>query len=130
MFVPDSTAWIDFSHGKLTAQTDIMKRELVFRRLVVTDIIIMEFLQGFREDRDYANGVKFMRGMVYKSFYGRRHMEQAAANYRTLRKRGITIRKPNDVVIATFCIENGFTLIHHDRDFDPMEQYLGLLVAH
>jgi predicted nucleic acid-binding protein len=130
MLVPDSTVWIDFSHGKLTAQTDIMKRELVFRRLVVTDIIIMEFLQGFREDRDYTNGVKFIRGMVYKSFYGRRNMELAAANYRVLRKQGVTIRKSNDVVIATFCIKNGFTLVHHDRDFDPMEHYLGLLVAH
>jgi predicted nucleic acid-binding protein len=47
-----------------------------------------------------------------------------------LRKQGITIRKPNDVLIATFCIENGFTLIHNDRDFTPMEQYLGLHVAH
>jgi predicted nucleic acid-binding protein len=128
--VPDSTVWIDFSHGKLTPETDIMQRELVSRKLIVTDVIIMEFLQGFREDKDYANGVKLMHGMYYTSFYGKRHMEKAAANYRVLRKRGITIRKPNDVLIATFCIENGFTLVHHDHDFDPMEQYLGLQVAH
>jgi len=45
-----------------------------------------------------------------------------------LRKQGITVRKTIDVIIATFCIENGFPLIHNDSDFDPMEEILGLIV--
>ena len=50
----------------------------------------------------------------------------AAANYRFLRARGITIAKLADLIIGTFCIERGHTLLHSDRDFEPMERLLGL----
>jgi predicted nucleic acid-binding protein len=53
---------------------------------------------------------------------------QAAHNYRVLRRKGITIRKTADLIIGTFCIEQGHTLLHDDRDFDPMHAHLGLQV--
>jgi predicted nucleic acid-binding protein len=52
----------------------------------------------------------------------------AAENYRRLRKRGVTVRKSVDVLIATWCIENDVELLHADRDFDAMEP-LGLKVV-
>ena len=52
----------------------------------------------------------------------------AAANYRHLRQKGITVRTTIDYLIATFCIESGFALLHNDRDFDPFEKHLGLRV--
>jgi predicted nucleic acid-binding protein len=54
---------------------------------------------------------------------------KAAANYRFLRRRGITIRKTIDLLIGTFCIERGHALLHSDRDFAPMERFLGLQTA-
>ena len=51
---------------------------------------------------------------------------RAAANYRFLRIRGITIRKTIDIMIGTFCIERGHALLHSDRDFEPMVRLLGL----
>jgi predicted nucleic acid-binding protein len=54
---------------------------------------------------------------------------KAAANYRLLRRRGITIRKTIDLLIGTFCIERGHTLLHSDRDFAPIESLLGLQTA-
>jgi len=45
---------------------------------------------------------------------------QSAKNYRKLRKFGITVRKTIDVIIATFCIVEKLTLLHDDRDFDPI----------
>ena len=53
---------------------------------------------------------------------------QSAANYRVLRARRITIRKTIDCLIATFCLENNLVLLHSDRDFDPFERHLGLIV--
>ncbi len=50
-------------------------------------------------------------------------------NYRLLRARGITIRKTIDLIIGTFCIERGHSLLHSDRDFEPMERLLGLRAA-
>ena len=54
---------------------------------------------------------------------------KAAANYRFLRGRGYTIRKNNDLIIGTYCIENGYELLHNDRDFQPMADHLGLQLA-
>jgi hypothetical protein len=54
---------------------------------------------------------------------------QAARNFRALRKRGVTIRKTIDTVIATRCIEDGYDLLHNDRDFDPFAKHLGLRVV-
>jgi len=51
----------------------------------------------------------------------------AARNYRSLRRRGITIRKTIDLLIGTWCIESGRPLLHNDRDFHPMARHLGLI---
>lgn len=53
----------------------------------------------------------------------------AARNYRLLRQRGITIKSSVDVLIATFCLANGYALLHHDRDYDYFERELGLRVV-
>jgi len=54
---------------------------------------------------------------------------QAAKNFRELRVLGVTVRKTIDTVIATWCIENGYDLLHNDRDFDPFAKHLGLRVV-
>ena len=69
-----------------------------------------------------------MDNLEYRDFPGKDIAIQAANNYRKLRKQGITVRKTIDVIIATFCVENRFPLIHNDRDFDPMEAILRLIV--
>ena len=54
---------------------------------------------------------------------------RAARNYRKLRALGVTVRKTADIIIGTFCIEHRHVLLHDDRDFAPMEEHLGLMVA-
>jgi predicted nucleic acid-binding protein len=54
----------------------------------------------------------------------------SAQNYRFLRKRGITVRKTIDCLIATFCLDGRHSLLHRDQDFDPFEAHLGLQVVH
>ncbi|RLB78185.1 MAG: VapC toxin family PIN domain ribonuclease, partial [Deltaproteobacteria bacterium] len=51
---------------------------------------------------------------------------QSAENYRTLRKKGITVRKTIDIIIGTFCIVENIPLLHDDRDFDPLTEHLSL----
>jgi predicted nucleic acid-binding protein len=55
---------------------------------------------------------------------------QAAKNFRALRVLGVTIRKTIGTIIATRCIESGYSLLHNDRDFDPFAKHLGLRVVH
>jgi len=128
MIVADTSVWIDYVKGIDAPHTDMLDNELIRNRVVTGDIIITEFLQGFKNDREYLAAKHIMDSLEYKDFLGKEIAIQTANNYRKLRKQGITVKKTIDVIIATFCIENGFPLIHNDRDFDPMEEILGLIV--
>ena len=69
-----------------------------------------------------------MDSLEYRDLVGREIAVVASQNYKALRKAGITVRKTIDVLIATFCIKNDLELIHNDKDFDAMEEKLGLKV--
>ena len=43
--------------------------------------------------------------------------------------RTINIRKTIHTMIATFCIENDFLLLHSDKGFQPFQLLLGLQVV-
>lgn len=128
MIVVDTSVWIDYVNGVVTPQTNILDIELENSRIATGDLIITEFLQGFREDSQFLEAKDLMDSLEYYDFVGKEVAINAAQNFRRLRKKGITIRKTIDVLIATFCIEYGFELLHSDRDFDPMEEVLGLKV--
>ena len=128
MIVADTSVWIDYVKGIDAPHTNILDYELIYNRVVTGDIIMVEFLQGFKSDREYLIAKQIMENLEYRDFLGKEIAIQAANNDRKLRKQGFTVRKTIDVIIATFCIENGFPLIHNDRDFDPMEEILGLIV--
>ncbi len=128
MIVSDTSVWIDYVNGVVSPQTNILDIELENRRVATGDLIIVEFLQGFREDKQFQEAKDLMDSLEYYDFVGRELAIKAAQNFRKLRKMGITIRKTIDVLIATFCIEYGFELLHNDRDFDPMEKVLGLRI--
>ena len=128
MIVADTSVWIDYVNGVVTPQTNILDIELENRRVATGDLIIVEFLQGFREDKQFQEAKALMDSLEYYDFVGREIAISAAQNFRKLRKKAITIRKTIDVLIATFCIEYGFELLHNDRDFDPMEEVLGLRI--
>lgn len=128
MIVADTSAWIDYFRGVVAPHTNVLDRELSRARIITGDLIIAEFLQGFREEKDFLLARQLMERLEYRDMAGKDMAIAAAQNYRCLRRNGITVRKTMDVLIATFCIENGFPLIHNDRDFDPMEELLGLEV--
>ena len=128
MIVADTSVWIDYVCGIEAPHTNILDYELQHNRIITGDLIIAEFLQGFREEKDYQAAKRIMESLEYRDFAGREKAHQAAQNFRKLRKKGITVRKTINVIIATFCIEGGYELIHNDRDFDPMEEVLGLIV--
>ena len=128
MIVADTSAWIDYVRGIDAPHTHLLDYELDHNRIIAGDLIITEFLQGFHSEKDYRAAKEIMESLEYHDFVGKKIALLSAQNFRILRKKGITVRKTIDVIIATFCIENGFELLHNDRDFDPMEEMLGLQV--
>jgi predicted nucleic acid-binding protein len=97
--------------------------------VVMGDLILTEVLQGFKSDRDFRTARTFLEVLPFRQMGGYQVALQSARNCRKLRKTGITVRKTIDVIIATFCIIEGLTLLHDDRDFDPIASHFSLKTA-
>jgi len=128
MVVVDTTVWIDYILGLDTPYTNALDHELLNNQVITGDLLMTEFLQGFRNDRDFEVAKKIMDSLIYCDMLGKDIALKSAMNFRFLRKNGITIRKTADIIIGTFCIEHELPLLHNDKDFEPMEKYLGLQV--
>ncbi len=126
MVLVDSSVWIDFFNGRRSGNTSILRRLLPSERLLVGDLILVEVLSGFRSDADFGKARELLATLKYTDLVGADVAFLAAENYRLLRRRGVTVRKMVDVVIASFCVLHGHHLLHTDRDFDAMEPHLGL----
>ncbi len=124
----NSSVWIDFFNGQSTPRTDALDAMLGRERIVVGDLILTEVLQGFRRESDFAKAKTALESFEVRAMLGPERAVSAARAYRLLRARGVTVRKTIDVMIGAFCIDEGFVLLHDDRDFDPMVDVLGLKV--
>jgi len=125
----DTSVWINYFKGENCPETDRLDWALENDVVVMGDLILLEILQGFRNDRDYNRAKKYLESLRQFELFGTDMVDKCANNYRQLRKKGITIRKTADVIIASFCIENNLPLLFTDRDFVPFVQKLGLRSA-
>ena len=130
MIVVDTTVWVDYLQGAQNAETDWLDQELDRQRLALTDIIFCEVLQGLSDDATAKEVEDLLLRFEMFATGGVDLAREAARNYRTLRRRGRTVRKTIDCLIATFCIRERHSLLHRDRDFDPFEKFLELSVVH
>ncbi len=130
MIVVDSSVWIDYFRNADTPQVALLDSMFGRSRLAVGDLIAAEVLQGVRDEREYKWVKKTLDTFAHIDLCDYDLALKAADNYRALRSKGITIRKTIDTVIATRCIEDGLTLLHADRDFEPFTEHLGLKVAY
>jgi len=129
MILVDSGVWIDYFNGVDNQQTDTLNGTLGTKPVAVGDLILTEVLQGFRVDKDYMTAKSLFEDLIIFDLVGKDMAIKSAENFRTLRKKGITIRKPIDVIIASFCIERKLPLLFSDRDFTPFIKNLGLISA-
>lgn len=126
MVVVDSSVWIDYFIGKETLHTKRLDDLLSSTIIVVGDLVLAEVLQGFREDRDYKIAKSLLEELEMVTMAGIDIALKSADNYRFLRKKGLTVRKTMDCLIATFCIQNNLPLLYSDKDFDVFSKHLGL----
>lgn len=129
MILVDSSVWVDYFNGRATGETDYLDALLGREPVAIGDLILAEVLQGFRSDASYAAAKNLMASLTVHELLGPAMALKVAENYRTLRKKGITVRKTADTIIATFCIERGILLLYSDRDFNPFVRHLGLKPA-
>ena len=129
MIVVDSSVWIDFFHGVSTPEVERLDGLLGVTPLAIGDLVLVEVMQGFRTDQDVATARQLFRSLALLAMLGGSNAWKAAENVRQLRRKGITVRKTVDGIIATACIEANLPLLFSDRDFQPYVEHLGLELA-
>jgi len=130
VIIADTSVWIDYLNGRITPQTDLLDDTLVEGTLAIGDIILLEILQGIRDDQQYKKVKTKLSLLEQHNMLSTPIVFKCVNNYRSLRKKGITIRKTNDVIIASFCIDQKIQLLYVDRDFKPFCEHLGLRSAY
>lgn len=129
MILVDSSVWIDYFNGIDSRETNKLDESLGIQPVALGDLILVEVMQGFRSDKDYKTAENVFSDIAVFDLLGKENALKCANNFRVLRKRGITIRKTVDVIIATFCIENKLPLLFSDKDFKPFVKHLQLTEA-
>ncbi|ALA60116.1 PIN domain nuclease [Nitrospira moscoviensis] len=130
MIIVDTTVWVDYFRGTRSAQVDWLESRLTKERFGLTDLILCEALQGVTTNSMFRMvQEELLRLEIFETGTVELAIE-AAANYRRLRVAGWTVRRTIDCLIATFCLAEGYALLHNDRDYDAFEEVLGLNVVH
>ena len=129
MILVDTSVWIDYFNGQQNKYTDALDTALIEGVVAIGDLIFLEILQGFRQDSDYKKVKNTLLTLDQYQMFDSHMALKCADNYRALRKKGITIRRTTDVIIATFCLENKLPLLFSDKDFIPFVDHLGMKSA-
>jgi predicted nucleic acid-binding protein len=123
------TAWIDFfadrNEQHVAGLQELIENE---EDLCLCGIILAEVLQGIRSDADYVKTKDYLDDLIFLPMRQATFV-RAAEVYRSLRKRGVTIRKPVDCMIASVAIEHDIRLLHNDSDFDHIAKHSKLRVC-
>ncbi|MBB5043368.1 type II toxin-antitoxin system VapC family toxin [Shinella fusca] len=129
MIVVDSSVWIAVIRGIATPQSMRLRAMANMADILLGDIVLLELLQGAQNEGHAANLQKLLSAFNVVSMLSPEIAIKAAENFRRLRSKGITVRKSADLIIGTYCMEHGHSLLHADRDFNPMAEHLGLRIA-
>jgi predicted nucleic acid-binding protein len=114
----DTSVWVDYKNGVKSAQTDLLDESLLSNEVCYCPTILQELLQGTRIDKDFTNTVDGFKALIHLTLNPYLVSIEAAKLYRSLRKKGLTIRKANDCLIAYYAIHFDIELCHNDSDFD------------
>ncbi len=123
----DTSCWIEFFNKKEKLYSEISNLLQNPISIFITGVILQEILQGFKDE--------LTKNIAYESLLALDFIEpqfpttyfKAANIYYNGRKKGITIRKPIDCLIAQISIENDLTLYHKDSDFDRIASFTELI---
>jgi len=125
----DTSVWIDFLNKNDTPQAVLLEEYIkTDSEVLLTPTILQEILQGIRDDKKYAEIKEVLSYYTLLELPPKRTAIGTAELFRSLRKKGVTIRKSNDCLTAYYAISFSIPLVHADRDFDYICKYSKLKV--
>jgi predicted nucleic acid-binding protein len=127
MILVDTSVWVDFFRGVNSPQRRALHQLIENQEdISITGTILTEILQGIRDDRDFQAIKSYLLEFPIFNPADIETYVTAAGLYRDCRKKGRTVRKTADCIIAAICLENDLALLHKDADFDHLEACAGL----
>lgn len=128
MITADSGVWIDYFKGRRSEPADALDAVLEdsANELIMLDVVLMEVLRGFRSDTGWRAAREALGRLPVANTGGEASALAAASLYRQLRREGVTVRSPVDLLVGGWCIRNECVLIHNDRDYEGMAARHGL----
>ena len=128
MILVDTSVWIDFFAGRKLPHVDVLEQCILDNEdLALCGIILTEILQGIADDTTHRHVRRYLSPLIMLPM-PETVFVRAADIYRKLRKKGITIRKSNDCIIAATALEHHCQLLHNDKDFSPVAEHFPLKI--
>ena len=120
----DTSVWIDFLRNKHTPPSELLAEYIETNdQVLLVPTVLQEVLQGIRDDTQYRHIKDILSYFTVLQVSPVQAAIGAAELYRSLRKKGLTIRKSNDCLIAFYAIKFSATLVHADNDFDLISKH-------
>ena len=130
MLLIDTSVWIPFFNDAKSAAADFLETALLDNRVTCINAIVeMEILQGIRDEDSFLETKRYLEDFQYFPMLGKEYYDKAVEIFRACRKRGITVRRSLDCVIAANCIIDGLTVVHQDRDFEFIKKAFPALMT-
>jgi predicted nucleic acid-binding protein len=130
--VVDSSVWIDYFNKKNSEQVELLEKLLLTTApvspIIIFPVIMHEVLQGLVNDISFNTIKENLQGLDHLEYDAYKFAIEAAGLYRSLPRKGITIKKANDCLIAALCIDYNISLFHKDKDFDNIAKYTSLKI--
>lgn len=126
MLIVDSNTWADFFNG--VERPHVERLDLALQEeedLAVIPIIITEVLQGFRTDTGFRSARDLLVSLPVIHPAVACHV-RAAGLFRSLRRKGVTVRGAVDCVLAQTCLDIEATLLSPDADFERIAEHTPL----
>jgi predicted nucleic acid-binding protein len=124
--VVDTSIWIDYLNKKENTETRLVNSFIDKNEIITLPVIIQEVLQGIKEHQVFLMLKETFLTFTIAQYNNIEAAIRAAMLYRFLRQKGVTIRKPNDCLIAVICIDNDFPLLENDVDFKNIAKFTKL----
>ena len=124
----DTSIWVNYFNSVKDKKAELVNQLIDSNEVIVLPVILQETLQGIKENKIFTLTKELMLSYHYISIDPIYSAIRSAELYRFLRQKGITIKKPNDCLIAAICIDSGIPLFHNDRDFDSIAKYTSLKI--
>ncbi len=124
----DTSVWVDFFHGYQKKGSLKLYEIIESEDIVVPPVIFQEILQGIKDESLVKEVEDYLTAYTLMSYDPYFAAKESAGMYRELRKKGVTISKTNDTLIAWLCLYFNCSLLHNDKDFTQIAKHTNLKI--